>query len=165
MVLLFRRDRSEGDAGPWLLPLTLRPATLARHAGQISLPGGSVDVGETTRETALRELQEELGVESGIDVLGQLPDCYVFASDFVVTPWVAAAMCEPQWRPHDSEVQGVVELPLDWLLDEGRVGRTRIERGPLVFHAPCIEVHDTCVWGATSVILAELAEVLEASIL
>jgi 8-oxo-dGTP pyrophosphatase MutT (NUDIX family) len=160
ILLLFRRDHPAGGARRWHVPLTERPATLARHAGQISLPGGSVEAGEASSQAALRELREELGIDRGIDILGRLADCYVFASDFLVTPWVAAATFEPQWRPHRSEVQGVVELPLDTLLDERHISRMTIERGPLVFHAPCIQVNSTCIWGATSVILAELADVL-----
>jgi hypothetical protein len=95
-----------------------------------------------------------------VEILGRLADCYVFASDFLVTPWIAAASFEPHWKPHDREVQGVVELPLDTLLDQRSFGQITIERGPLVFHAPCIRVNNACIWGATSVILGELAEVL-----
>jgi 8-oxo-dGTP pyrophosphatase MutT (NUDIX family) len=160
MLLLFRRDHPTAGARRWHVPLTERPTSLTRHAGQISLPGGAVDPGETTGQAALRELSEELGIDGGVELLGPLADCYIFASDFVVTPWVAAANFEPRWKPHTPEVERVVELPLDVLLDDQRVGRMRIERGPLEFHAPCIQFESTCIWGATSVILAELAEVL-----
>jgi 8-oxo-dGTP pyrophosphatase MutT (NUDIX family) len=153
-LLLFRRD------GRWHLPLTLRPASLMRHAGQVSLPGGAVDVGETSAEAALRELNEELGIDATVDVLGRLADCYVFASDFMITPWVTAIDFEPQWRPQAREVQGVVELPLGALLDRQSTGTTTIERGPLVFRAPCLLVSSACVWGVTAVILSELADVL-----
>ena len=96
-------------------------------------------------------------------MLGQLADCYVFASNFPVTPWVAATTEEPQWTPHDREVQGVVELPLDVLLDERSIDQMTIERGPLVFRAPCIRLGHACIWGATSVILSELGDVLRQS--
>lgn len=154
VLLLFRR------AGRWHLPLTERPSTLARHAGQISLPGGAVDAGETSSQAAIRELREELGVEAPVDILGRLGDCYVFASDFLVTPWVAATNTEPDWRPHQREVQTVVELPINVLFDESAVGSLTIERGPLVFHAPSIRVGPVRVWGATSVILCDLADLL-----
>jgi 8-oxo-dGTP pyrophosphatase MutT (NUDIX family) len=154
MLLLFRRD------GRWHLPLTLRPASLMRHAGQVSLPGGAVDIGETAANAALRELNEELGVDTDVELLGQLADCYVFASDFRITPWVATVAFEPQWQPHEREVQGVVELPLNELFDQHSLGTTTIERGPLVFRAPCLQVGSACVWGATAVILSELADVL-----
>jgi 8-oxo-dGTP pyrophosphatase MutT (NUDIX family) len=155
ILLLFRR------AGRWLLPLTVRQAALSRHGGQVSLPGGSVDPGESSSQAAMRELREELGIEGNVRLLGRLSDCYVFASDFVVTPWVATADFDPVWKPHDREVQGVVELPLGVLLDARSVGRMTVERGPLVFHSRCFRVNETCIWGATSVILSELAGVIQ----
>jgi len=154
MILLFQR------AGRWHIPLTERTPTLTHHGGQISLPGGAIDPGETSCQAALRELDEELGVGEPVDILGQLAECYVFASDFLITPWVAALRSEPLWRPHDREVQGVVELPLEALLDERTVDQMTIQRGPLVFQAPCIRVGSASVWGATSVILNELGDVL-----
>jgi 8-oxo-dGTP pyrophosphatase MutT (NUDIX family) len=156
VLLLLKRN------GKWHLPLTERPLTLAHHAGQISLPGGSIDTGESSLDAALRELNEELGFEAPHQVLGQLADCYVFASDFLVTPWVIASF-EPvaDWRPHTREVQSVIEMPLDILLDEKATGRLTIERGPLVFHAPCIHIGPARVWGATCIILNELTAVLQ----
>ncbi|HEX3598568.1 MAG TPA: CoA pyrophosphatase [Lacipirellulaceae bacterium] len=155
ILLLFRRD------GRWHLPLTERPMTLAHHAGQISLPGGALDAGESTSAAAIRELSEELGVNSSVELLGQLADCYVFASDYLITPWVAWTKFEPTWRPHVHEVQDVIELPLETLLDDGAIGSVTIERGPLVFHAPCLKVGRARVWGATSTILSELSGVLD----
>lgn len=155
ILALFRRD------GRWHLPLTERPDTLAHHAGQISLPGGAIDPGESSLDAGLREIHEELGFCSAHLVLGRLADCYVFASDFLVTPWVIASF-EPvtDWRPHTREVQSVIEMPLDVLLDEKAIGRLTIERGPLVFHAPCIHIGPARVWGATCIILNELTAVL-----
>jgi 8-oxo-dGTP pyrophosphatase MutT (NUDIX family) len=160
MLLLFRRGNSAAGAGSWHLPLTQRPATLARHAGQVSLPGGAIDPSESSTQAALRELREELGVEGRVDVIGRLDDCYVFASDFLITPWIGVASFEPSWKPHGHEVERVVELPLDALLDDRNIGRITIERGPLAFHAPCLHVAGACIWGATCVILAELGDVL-----
>ena len=154
MILMVRRGRR------WHLPLTMRPATLAQHGGQISLPGGTIETGESSCDAAVRELAEELGVDSAIQPLGQLHDCYVFASNFIVTPWVAAVRSEPTWRLDAQEVERVVEMPLESLLDPTTVGTLTIERGPLVFRAPCYCLGDDCVWGTTSVILGELAEAL-----
>lgn len=154
MILLFRRD------GRWHVPLTMRPASLRKHGGQISLPGGTVEPDESSCHAAVRELGEELGVAGPVEPLGRLNDCYVFASDFVVTPWVAAAAFEPQWQLDAHEVERVVEMPLDLLLDPQAVGTMTIERGPFVFRAPCYRLEGDCIWGTTSVILGELAEAL-----
>lgn len=155
VLLLFRRG------GRWHVPVTQRPATLARHGGQVSLPGGIIELGETAEQAAVRELREELGIESAVEVLGRLADCYVFASNFVVTPWLVVGEPEPQWKPDAREVQQVIELPIERLLDENAIGVTTIHRGPLVFRAPCYRVDGLCVWGATSVILSDLATLLE----
>jgi 8-oxo-dGTP pyrophosphatase MutT (NUDIX family) len=155
MLLLFRRD------GRWHLPITERPSSLLRHGGQMSLPGGTVEPGETSEQAAVRELREELGVDAHVNMLGRFADCYVFASNFIVTPWLAIATTDLHWQPDEREVQQVVELPLDILLDENAIGSTTIHRGPLVFRAPCYHVAGSCIWGATSVILSELADLLE----
>jgi 8-oxo-dGTP pyrophosphatase MutT (NUDIX family) len=154
MLLLFQRG------GRWHLPLTQRPAALVRHGGQISLPGGAIEPGESAERAARRELAEELGLVEPVQMLGRLPDVYVYASDFVVTPHVAATTIEPNWRPDPREVERVVELPLSALLDGTRVGRLAVRRGPLLLFAPCFEFGSDRVWGATSVMLAELAAVL-----
>lgn len=154
IALVFRRD------GRWCIPLTVRHAALGKHGGQISLPGGSVDPGESAAEAARRELAEELGISRSIELIGQLSECYVYVSDFRVTPWLAVTRDEPIWQPLDCEVERVVEMPLATLLDQNCRGTTTIERGPLVFRAPCIQLGDDCIWGATSIILGELAGVL-----
>lgn len=154
IVLLFRRDDR------WHIPLTVRHATLGQHGGQISLPGGSVDAGETTADAARRELTEELGVSTAIELLGALPESYVYVSNFRVTPWLAATRATPAWQPHDREVDRVVEMPLTVLLDPACFGTFTVERGPVQFHAPCFRLGEDCVWGATSIILSQLAGLL-----
>jgi 8-oxo-dGTP pyrophosphatase MutT (NUDIX family) len=154
VLLLFRRD------GRWHVPLTQRPLSLTHHAGQVSLPGGAIEPGETSAAAALRELREELGVTSIVEVIGSLAECYVFASDFLVSPWLATSLDEPKWRPDEREVDHVIELPLDVLLDPNAVSQVTIERGARVFHAPCIRVGSARVWGVTCMILGELAGLL-----
>jgi 8-oxo-dGTP pyrophosphatase MutT (NUDIX family) len=153
LVLLLRR------AGRWHIPLTQRTDHL-RHGGQISLPGGIVEQGESSVDAALRELAEELGPQKHCEMIGQLQDCYVYASDFLVTPWLAATTHEVNWIPQADEVERVLELPVDTLLDPQAVGGMSIERGPLTFQAPCYCYGQDCIWGATAIILAELAELI-----
>lgn len=117
--------------------------------------------GESSIAAGVRELCEELGFAAPHMVVGKLTDYYVFASDFLVTPWIIASY-EPQtaWRPHQDEVRRVVELPLEVLLDDRAIGRVTIERGPVVFHAPCIRMDDVRIWGATCMILGELGDLM-----
>ena len=157
LILLYPTEQG------WCLPLTLRPATLTAHAGQISLPGGLVEPGEASQQAALRELQEELGVEpDGLRILGTLPEFYVFISDFLVTPWVAFVNSPPHFIPNPAEVAEVLEMPLSRLLDPASVGwRLRIGHGGIQFRSPHFTWGQHEIWRATSMILATLRTLLQ----
>lgn len=151
-ILLYQR------AGEWFVPLTLRPATLTHHAGQVSLPGGSLEAGETPEAAAWRELQEELGIAPAqVTTIGRLTPIYIFASNFYVTPCVAVASQLPSFLPSADEVEAVLEAPLSTLPRGAPEEYQTIERGGLRFEAPCWQVGAQRVWGASAMILAELA--------
>lgn len=155
LILLYPRGRE------WHIPFTVRPETMLAHAGQISFPGGMVEPGETTRAAALRELDEELGVPpQSIEVLGRLSPLYVFVSNFQVTPWVAVSRGPVSFRPCDHEVAQMLEMPLPHLMDPANYGAHRQRRGELQFSAPHLVWEGHRVWGATSIILAELIGIL-----
>jgi 8-oxo-dGTP pyrophosphatase MutT (NUDIX family) len=140
----------------WSIPAIVRPETMKTHAGQVSLPGGMVETGETPIQTALREFEEELGAPaSGLQMLGQITPVYVFVSGFEVTPIVAVSPQPLVFRPNPDEVAAVVELPLAQLCDPAHRGRHTIERRGLRFSVPHFAIAGQKVWGATSLILAE----------
>lgn len=144
------------DGREWSLPLTVRSASLTRHGGQVSLPGGLVEVGESVREAARRELGEELGAEPPLEWLGELAPLLVVASNAYVTPCLASASGWPDWRPQAEEVDRVLRLPVRDLIEQELPPPMTIERGSLQFLAPRLIVEDHSVWGATAVILGEL---------
>jgi len=148
-------------AGEWYLPLTVRPATLPAHAGQISLPGGAIEPGETTAQAALREMEEELGVPSrGVSLLGPLSPIYVFVSEFLVTPWVASIEARPQFRLSAEEVNELLEVPIQHLMDPAHRGRhARRQRG-IELSVPHFIWGRHRIWGTTAMILSELFAVL-----
>ncbi len=102
-----------GDAsGGTALLLTLRASGLRAHSSQWALPGGRCDAGETPVAAALRELQEELGLELGpADVLGQLDD-YPTRSGYLITPVVAWAADSAKLAPNPAEVRSVHRIAL-----------------------------------------------------
>lgn len=155
MILLEPRD------GTWVVPLTVRPNHLPDHPGQVCLPGGRLEVGETPIEAAEREFCEELGCDNFPGrTLGQLQSIYVYNSDYYLTPCVAISRHANQYRPSPAEVESIVYLPLSHLLDTNHhVARSHC-RGPVAWQALGIETGGVHVWGATAIVLGELAAVL-----
>jgi 8-oxo-dGTP pyrophosphatase MutT (NUDIX family) len=148
--------------GQWTLPLTLRPTHLAAHAGQVSLPGGAVEPGETTAQAAIREFHEELGNDGlPIDLLGPLSPLYVRASNYLVVPWVAAAESRPRLVPNPAEVEEVLEVSLAHLLDPAQFGSHAREHEGLPYLAPHFLFRSHRIWGATCMILGEFITLFE----
>ena len=105
-------EAGEGGGATALL-LTMRAAGLRAHRGQWALPGGRCDAGETAIEAALRELREELGLQTGPDdVLGLLDD-YPTRSGYLITPVVVWAEGCGAISPNPDEVASVHRIALD----------------------------------------------------
>lgn len=104
--------------GEMCLTLTRRPAALSHHGGQVCLPGGRIEPGESPLQAALREYHEELGVAADvIDEVGRLAPIYVFASDNLVETLIVTARTPAMhWRPDPVEVDEVIEMPIKSLL-------------------------------------------------
>lgn len=106
-------DRPEGLT----VLLTRRSDALTRHSGQIAFPGGRADPGETAVETALREAEEEIGLERRFVRPVGFGDLYETVTGFRITPVVA--FVSPGFRlvPSEAEVAEVFEAPFAWLMD------------------------------------------------
>ncbi|WP_073251712.1 NUDIX hydrolase [Shimia gijangensis] len=99
------------DTGAPSIVLTLRPATMNRHAGQYALPGGRLDAGETQAGAALREVREEVGLSlQEADILGQLDD-FETCSGFRITPFVLWGGSGQVLDPDPTEVEAVFFVP------------------------------------------------------
>jgi 8-oxo-dGTP pyrophosphatase MutT (NUDIX family) len=148
---------SFGDAH---IVLTVRADTL-RHGGQVSLPGGVVEPGETHEQAALREAHEEvaLGLAS-VRVLGALTPLDIPVSGFRLHPIVAATDARPRLTPADSEVAHILEIAVDDLLDSANFVRTARERDGVRYLVPLFRVGGHDVWGATAMVLAEFLALL-----
>lgn len=144
--------------------LTERSASLRNHAGQISLPGGRIEPGETPEQGALREAWEELGiVAEAVDVLGRLSQFYIPPSNFCLTPVVAATHRRPDFVPHDAEVAAFLEVPMvHFVGPDNRHHETRLIAGE-PRRAPYYAFDGHKIWGATAMILTEMAVVWEES--
>jgi 8-oxo-dGTP pyrophosphatase MutT (NUDIX family) len=144
------------ENGGAAVPLTVRASSLARHAGQISLPGGAADEGETLAQTALREASEEIGVDpASVRVIGELTPVHVIVSGFTLHPVVGVADVRPAFQAAPGEVDEILEVSLDDLRDASRIRvGTRIREGAAVEY-PYFDLLGHEVWGATAMVLGE----------
>jgi len=145
----------------WNVPLMLRPLHMPDHGGQISLPGGMIETGESSQQAALREYHEELGAPPDhVQLLGPLTPLYLFASNFQISPWVGCVSARPAWTPSQREVERLLEIPLTHLLAPESVGHVERRQRGLAFRAPCYQWQSERIWGATCMILAEFIAVI-----
>jgi 8-oxo-dGTP pyrophosphatase MutT (NUDIX family) len=155
VLMLFSTGEDEAGRGPDVL-LTERAATMRSHPGQVSFPGGALEVDDDGPVgAALREATEETGLDSsGVEVLGQLPSLFLPPSGFVVTPVLA------WWRSpsavsvvDEAEVARVVRAPLAELLEPAN---RFVSRHPSGYLGPAFRVQGLYVWGFTAGLLSRL---------
>ncbi|TME56676.1 MAG: CoA pyrophosphatase [Chloroflexi bacterium] len=140
--------------GRWMVPFVRRRTDLRDHPGQVALPGGGVQEGETAWDAAQREVAEEIGVPVGRLVpLGAGDPIYAAVSNFSVVPFVAYLPDPVSPFVHDvNELEGVLEIPLDRLLDDSAWLLSEDSwRFRYLMH------DESVVWGLTERIFAGLA--------
>jgi 8-oxo-dGTP pyrophosphatase MutT (NUDIX family) len=142
------------------LVLTVRSERV-RHGGQVSLPGGVVEPGETIEQAALREAHEEVAFSAAdVRVLGALTPLDIPVSGFRLHPVVSSLDRRPRFRPSDDEVARILEIPVSTLLEPDTVEWRPMKRGDLTLDVPAFVAHDAVVWGATAMVLAEFLALL-----
>jgi 8-oxo-dGTP pyrophosphatase MutT (NUDIX family) len=145
------------SGGRWHVPFVRRRADLRDHPGQVALPGGGVEEGESPWAAAQREVAEEIAVPVGRLVpLGAGDPIYAAVSNFSVVPFVAHLPDPVPAFVHDeSELDGVLQIPLDRLLDDSAwLQSADLWRFRYLAH------EDTVVWGLTERIVAGLTPTL-----
>lgn len=148
-------DRAE----PTVL-LTLRTEHLPTHAGQVSFPGGRFHASDASlTETALRELEEEIGISrASIELAGYLDVHETVNSGFLILPVVGFVREDFTLRVDPDEVAEVFEAPLDFLLDPKNRVRMRAERGGVMREFDTIQFGTHMIWGATAAMIADLSK-------
>lgn len=135
-----------------------------KHAGQISFPGGKMESGDRDHlDCALREVEEEIGIHrSDITVLGDLTDLYVFASNFLVFPFIGYLHSKPKYSIQIEEVASVITYPVADLIIEDIIKTKDLKvREYTMKDVPYYDLNGHTLWGATAMITSEVLELVK----
>jgi 8-oxo-dGTP pyrophosphatase MutT (NUDIX family) len=158
LLLVFPHGPGADDAH---IVLTERARTLRRHGGQVSLPGGVIEPGETFAQAALREAHEEVSLRADeVRVIGALTPLDIPVSGFRLQPIVASLDQRQLLRPAQGEVARILEVAVDDLLDPRALVETEQSRDGHTLVVPGFHVGEVEIWGATAMILAEFLTLL-----
>ena len=142
--------------------LTKRTDELENHKGQISLPGGMQEGNEKLIDTALRETQEEIGInKTSISIIGTITPLFVPVTGFMIYPFIGYSLNKLDPKMDPVEVAAIFSINISDLLNkENRTIEQRNIRGYDV-QVPYFKLNDYKVWGATSMILSEFRDLIK----
>ena len=145
--------------------LIKRPLYSGVHSNQYALPGGKKEGNEDKEETALRETQEEIGIQRDeIQIIGKLSEIYVPPSNFLIFPFIGYCSSIPLFVADKNEVDEIIEIQLDELFknDVMKITNKSIVHKGQRFNmsVPFLDLNGRDVWGATGAILNELKVIL-----
>jgi len=152
------------DEGGVRFPLIQRPNYKGIHSGQMALPGGRYEKEDLDQfHTALREAEEEIGVEKEkVAIIGGLSEFYVAASNYMVLPVIAKIDHKPAFVPEPREVDEIVTPPVNHLIDPSRLKEKEMTvRNGLRIICPYFDLEGRTVWGATAMMLSEFVAILK----
>jgi 8-oxo-dGTP pyrophosphatase MutT (NUDIX family) len=133
------------------------------HSGQVSFPGGMFEEeDEILANTALREAQEETGIDPGkVEILGKLTPLHIPVSNINVHAFIGYTNSIPVFIPDPTEVQYVIEENVEELLKESNHKSKVMDILGTVVTVPYFDIKGEHVWGATAMMLSEFTEILK----
>ena len=147
--------------GGWFFFLTKRSQDVEHHKGQISFPGGVVEKNESKMNAAIRETNEEIGVDKDvIKIIGTLTPLYVPVSNFHISPYVGWTEEKPHTKVQDTEVKRVFSVSINDLVLERNLKIKEDFFSKKSVTVPYFDLNGETVWGATSMILSEFKFIL-----
>jgi len=154
LLILYPRN------GEPCLVLTRRTEQVADHKGQICFPGGAVETADSSElEAALREAQEELGIDPAqLRVLCALEPVHTVATNYVIAPFVAYASSRPAFRPAEREVAELIEVPVAALLDPAALTVERWDTHGVQRDVYFYRFGEHIIWGATARIVKQFLD-------
>ncbi|MFI8378237.1 NUDIX hydrolase [Leeuwenhoekiella sp. NPDC079379] len=151
-------------SGETMLVLILRKTYKGVHSNQVGFPGGKAeDFDKNIQETALRETEEEIGVDRlSIEVFKKLTKVYIPPSNFWVQPFIGIVRHTPKFIKEDSEVESIMEVTLtEFLADTSIITQTVDTSYGKMVDVPAFLLTDRVVWGATAMMLSEVKWALQ----
>ena len=145
----------------WFFFLTIRSQDVEHHKGQVSFPGGVVKKNESTESAAIRETNEEIGVEKSIiKIIGSLTSFYVPVSNFRIFPYVGWTDKKPNTKAQDREVKSIFSVSINDLMLDNNLKMKQELFSNRPYTVPYFDLGGEVVWGATSMILSEFKIIL-----
>ncbi|MFC4720998.1 NUDIX hydrolase [Geojedonia litorea] len=144
--------------------LILRKTYKGVHSAQIGFPGGKIEKGDVNIEfTALREAQEEIGVQKcDVQVVKALTELYIPPSNFTVYPFLGVCPKTPRFVRQEDEVDDVIEVSLSHFVEDDNMIKTVVPTSyKLEVEVPAFQLNGHIVWGATAMMLSELKDLLK----
>ena len=140
---------------------TQRTHTVSTHKGHISFPGGTREKNDASLlDTALRECAEEVGIaRATVDILGELDDCRVYFSNYVISPFVGVIPWPYIFTVSETETAEIIQAPISELLDDKCMseGSEIIDGEPVP--AYFYTYRGKMIWGATARILKQFLDI------
>ena len=153
LIALFEKD------GEICFPMIKRPENIKNHPGQIALPGGSKEKEESLEQTALREAQEEIGIDPDkVEIIGKLTPIPVPVSGYLVQTYIGTIDEEPDWKLSKDEVADFFILKLSELLDADNEYYEKWNLRGFDAKVPIFRIGDLKIWVATASVLSEFIE-------
>ena len=143
------------------IPFIKRVTDGSTHSGQIAFPGGKFEKGDKDlRSTALREAEEEIGIDSDkVEVLKELTPLHIPISNFLVQPVVGITKQKPVFEKNENEVDSIFNVNIKELSEAYIVNKQFTLRNTSI-SAPFFILKDIEIWGATAMILSEFIDIL-----
>jgi len=137
--------------------LTIRASHLKHHGGQVSFPGGKAEsYDDSIISTAIREAQEEIGLDDkNVEVIGQLHP-YQTISGYIVTPIIAFVANQQSYLIDKNEVAEIFQVPLHHFLDDSNHHFVNIMQKNSLHQVHFMPYQEYNIWGATAAMLKDL---------
>ncbi len=159
MILFFH------EANQLKMIVIRRSVYVGIHSGQIAFPGGRYEEDDgDVRVTALREIQEEIGIpEEKIELIGRLSDIYVPPSNFLISVFVGYLTKKPIYKMDDREVDEIIEIPFFDFFKPDVIKQKDFYVNSIkaVSNAPYFDVTNAEIWGASAMVISELLDMLK----